>query len=163
MISVLEEIYSIFDVQDLEVNQYFEFYESSAGMLMEISKYVQALNSPEQFSEIMLKKSIEVIKDDLIKITELFKPDFKIEHEESDNTQTNVSEYQQQYQKKLNTIEVDEDELEFINIYRNLSLNDKEEVKMFSKFRASQSPNIKKKAMSSGLVHGEETATKMNA
>jgi transcriptional regulator with XRE-family HTH domain len=74
-----------------------------------------------------------------------------------------ISFHEQRSSRKLTQIELNDDEMETIFIYRELPLESKEEVKMILKYKAERLPSFKKKAMSSGLNHGEEAATKKNA
>lgn len=81
----------------------------------------------------------------------------------NDQIKNIITNYAENYKSAITNFELNIDELETISIYRELPLEDKEELKMLIKFKSERIKNFKKKSISSGSTHGEESNSKIHA
>jgi transcriptional regulator with XRE-family HTH domain len=167
--SALTYIHNVLQCPDINENLYIKYYESFAVIMLSIYKFVSYLNGHESYSSPEFKDTIKEINHNLISIFKLYYPEANLILEPFDNSKQaaeekiKVDDFTEHYNQTLTQIEVDNDEFELIKMYKEFSLDDREDVKKYFKFRTENSLGLKKKVMSSGLIRGEETITKKQA
>lgn len=143
MISVLEEIYSLLDGPPVDQDTYIEYYETVSGMLFEISRYIDYLNSGVELDEYVISKFIRSIHSDLIQLVFILSPDTDPELLSCSSTDGSG---------------ISEKDKIILELYHNLDATDQEEIKELMYFKQCRSDALKRKKMLPNSEHGEEAA-----
>ncbi len=144
ILTALEEIYSILSIPMLKKEEYFIYYESIAGMICEMNRYIGVINDVKLSKE-KVYNYIKTVQKDLLSITKIFIPEIDTSDDPVEDTPiqgTNLS----------------SDEKELIDIFRDLDENDKEEIIAIMKLKNDLKGKSKKKQTSFTSAQDEEAA-----
>lgn len=141
MITILEEIYNMLNGPsdsrlNIDNNLYYQYFETVAGILFEMNRFISRLNSKEKLKSNTIIKYIKTINDDFLSIVRLFDPEVELSSLEfTDNTNRSLS----------------ENEYALLNAFRNLDPADKLKIEGMVEMKLAE----KKPSFISDLDHGE--------
>ncbi len=152
ILTILEEIYSLLNgpgALESDDDTYFEYVETVAGMLCEISRLVNFLKTEEKPAYTVINKYINIFKKDLLSMCEILAPEADLSPLEDAST-ANKNDFSEI---------LSENESVMINNYRELNEADQEEINAMILFKLARTKTSKRKAKSLASGHGEEAAT----
>jgi len=147
MITFLEEIYSILNAPNIDKETYFEYYETIAGMLCEIKRYIGCFDSDVKASAPVIKKFIDAIKADLIQLCKLLMPEID---------PSLISD------PVIAGADIPMEDKIIIDLYHSLDEEAQEELKELMEFKVNRSSVYKRNRKLSNSRHGEEAAIREN-
>jgi len=147
LITSIEELYAILNIESLNKDKYFFYCESIAGMLAELRRYIDFISQSNELSKKMFDSFLESFNLSILEITNLFMPNSDLDY---NNTGPEDN-------KKEIIPGLSADEENILLLYRQLNDRDKIKIEGIMEEKINEQSLIKK-GQSSTSGHGEEAA-----